>query len=66
MNLTTNNHVRLKQLTKLMLNNFVSSVCFLSKILQKSLPLFSKQQTQKNQQVKILKDMTKLFTLVTK
>lgn len=55
----------LEKLTKSGPNHFVSSVCFLSKILQGSLPSFSKQHTHKDQQVEELKDIARLFTLVT-
>lgn len=60
-----NRHVGLERPTKSAPNDFVSFVCPLSKILQKSLPPFSKQQTHKNQEVKALKDITRLLTLVT-
>lgn len=61
----TNSHIGLEQLIKSAPNDSVSSICPLFKILQESLPLLFKQQTHRNQQVEALKDMTRLFTLVT-
>ena len=65
MSLTANSHVGLEQPTESAPNDSVSSVCPLSEIPQGSLPLLSKQQTHRNQQVEVLKDMIRLFTLVT-
>lgn len=44
--------------------NLISSICLISKIPQGSLPPFFKQKTYKNQQIAELKDITRLFILV--
>ncbi len=62
---SANSQVGLEQQTESMPINPVSSVCPISEIPRGSLPLLSKQQTHKNQQVEALKDLTRLLTLVT-
>ncbi len=60
-----NSQVGLEQQTESMPINRIFSVCLIFTIPQKSLLLLSKQQTHKNQQVEVLKDLTRLLTLVT-
>lgn len=46
--LTVNCNIGVEKQIKIALNDFLSSVCLLSKILQGGLPLFFKKQTHRN------------------
>ncbi len=66
MSSSVNSQVALEQQTESMPIKLISSVYPISDIPQGSLSPFSKQQIHKNQQVEVLKDLTRLLTLVTK
>lgn len=59
-----NSPAELKQSGELSPINSESSILFLSQILCNCLPPFSQQQIEKNQQMKALKNLTRLLNLV--
>lgn len=65
MSLLANSKAALEQLTESLSINSISFILPHFKILHRDLPFISKQQTHKNQQIKSLKNIIRLFILVT-
>lgn len=59
-----NNQAGLEQSEELLLINSKSSIFSLSQISYSCSPLLSQQQIERNQQMKTLKDLTRLLNLV--